>query len=283
MTKKLFPQEKVSIVCRILGVSRSSYYRAKRSIKEEESALEKIIVSTFKRNDGNSGRIRIKKELANNGIKVSEWKISRILKKYGLIAKGGRKKSKKAVQQKKVHAKEKSIRQNLIKDKFAVTVPNKLWSSDISEFRIAGRKLYVCAIIDVGTRRIVGWAIALHMRESIVHDAFTMAYGRNPRLAQQPYYHSDGGAQFTSKETTQLVEEAGFMKSVSRPGVPQDNQPIESFWKTLKREMPSIRHMRFDEAKMTIVKYIELYYNSVRLHSSIGYQCPNDVFYKLVI
>ena len=252
-------------------------------MKEEEIQLEKAIVSTFKRNDGNSSRIRIKKELANNGIRVSEWKISRIMKKYGLVAKGGRKKSKKQEQQKKVQAKEKIMRQNLIIDKFSVTVPNKLWSSDISEFKISGRKLYVCAIIDVATRRIVGWAIALHMRESIVHNAFKMAYGRNPNLAQQPYYHSDGGAQFTSKETTELVERSGFIKSVSRPGVPQDNQPIESFWKTIKREMPSIRCMNFDEAKMTIVKYIELYYNSARLHSSIGYQCPNYFYDKLAI
>ena len=73
------------------------------------------------------------------------------------------------------------MKQNLIKDKFAITEANKLWSSDISEFKIAGRKLYVCAIIDVATRRIVGWAIALHMRESIVHDAFSMAYGRTPK------------------------------------------------------------------------------------------------------
>ena len=273
----------MSIVCRILKVSHSSYYRKEKAVKEEEIKLEKAIVSTFKRNDGNSGRIRIKKELANNGIRVSEWKISRIMKKYGLVAKGGRKKSKKQEQQKKVQAKEKIMRQNLIIDKFSVTVPNKLWSSDISEFKISGRKLYVCAIIDVATRRIVGWAIALHMRESIVHNAFKMAYGRNPNLAQQPYYHSDGGAEFTSKETTELVERSGFMKSVSRPGVPQDNQPIESFWKTIKREMPSIRYMNFDEAKMTIVKYIELYYNSARLHSSIGYQCPNDFYDKLAI
>nr|WP_305879944.1 MULTISPECIES: IS3 family transposase [unclassified Treponema] len=206
-----------------------------------------------------------------------------MMKKYGLIAKGGRKKTKKEIQQKKVQAKEKIMRQNLIIDKFSITVPNKLWCSDISEFRIANRKLYVCAIIDVATRRIVGRAIALHMRESIVHDAFKMAYGRNPHLAEQPYYHSDGGAQFTSKATTELIERAGFIKSVSRPGIPQDNQPIESVWKTIKREMPSIRHMRFDEAKMTIVKYIELYYNGARLHSSIGYQCPNDFYYKLAI
>jgi len=70
---------------------------------------------------------------------------------------------------------------------------------------------------------------------------------------------------------------------MSRPGVPQDNQPIESFWKTMKREMPSIRHMKFEQAKATIVEYIELYYNSERLHSSINYRIPNEAYQQLSI
>ena len=95
--------------------------------------------------------------------------------------------------------------------------------------------------------------------------------------------HTDGGSQFCSKKTTELIEKAGFIKSMSRPGVPQDNQPIESFWKTMKREMPSIRHMKFEQAKATIVEYIELYYNSERLHSSINYRIPNEAYQQLSI
>ncbi len=266
-------------MCRILGVSRSSYYRKIKPMKDEEIRLEDLIVSTFKKHKKAYGRIRIKKELEKENVSVSEWKIAKIMKKHNLVAKGGRKRSKKSCEQHKALAKEKVMKQNLIKDKFAITEANKLWSTDISEFKIArGRKLYVCAILDVATRRVVGWEIALHMREIIVHKAFLMAYGRNPNMPNERYYHSDGVSQFTSIETTVLVEKMGFIKSVSRPGVCQDNQPIESFWKTIKREMTSIRHMTFDEAKITIVEYIEMYYNSVRIHSSIGYQSPNDFY-----
>ena len=84
--------------------------------------------------------------------------------------------------------------------------------------------------------------------------------------------------QFTSIASTKLVEASCFRKSMSRPGTPQDNQVIESFWKTMRREMPDIRQMNFDEAKITMVKFIELYYNSERLHSSIGYKSPNEFY-----
>ncbi len=212
-----------------MSVSRSSYYRKIKPMKEEEIKLEELIVSTFKKHKKAYGRIRIKKELERQNVSVSEWKIAKIMKKHNLVAKGGRKRSKKSCEKHKALAKQKVMKQNLIKDKFAVTNPNKLWSTDITEFRIArGKKLYVCAILDVATRRVVGWEIAVHMREIIVHRAFEMAYGRNPNMPNERYYHSDGGSQFTSIETTILVEKPGFIKSVSRPGIPQDNQPSDA-------------------------------------------------------
>ena len=281
IAKKYFSQRKISTVCRILGVSRSSYYRQAKEQKEEEKQLEQRIISTFAKHKGNYGRIRIKKALEREHIKVSEWKIARIMKENGLIAKGGRKKGRgkrsKMVQQEKI------IKQNVIKDKFAVKEVDKLWSSDISEFKITGGKVYVCGIRDVASRVIVGWSIQLHMREVIVHQALKMACGRHVNVPAERYMHTDGGSQFCSKKTTELIEKAGFIKSMSRPGVPQDNQPIESFWKTMKREMPSIRHMKFEQAKATIVEYIELYYNSERLHSSINYRIPNEAYQQLSI
>lgn len=220
IAKKYFSQRKISTVCRILGVSRSSYYRQAKEQKEEEKQLEQRIISTFAKHKGNYGRIRIKKALEREHIKVSEWKIARIMKENGLIAKGGRKKRRgkrsKMVQQEKI------IKQNVIKDTFAVKEVNKLWSSDISEFKITGGKVYVCGIIDVASRMIVGWSIQLHMREVIVHQALKMACGRHVNVPAERYMHTDGGSQFCSKKTTELIEKAGFIKSMSRPGVPQD-------------------------------------------------------------
>ena len=113
--------------------------------------------------------------------------------------------------------------------------------------------------------------------------AFKMAVGRNPNRPDGAVYHSDRGCQYTAKKTKQLVEEFGFRKSMSRPGTPSDNQPIESFWRTLESERPDISQLSFDDAARKIVEYIELYYNSERLHSGINYAVPNHFFTLLSV
>ena len=267
-------------VCRILRVSRSAYYRKKKMMNSEETAIENAVIHCFKKNDGNYGRIRIRKELLAEDMPVSEQKIARILKKYGLTAKSGRTGR---VNRAPKPTEEQYVEENLIYDKFAVTVPNYLWCSDITVLRYYKGKLNLCGIIDVATRRLVGWSIAKHQRQELVQECIKMAVGRNPDRPDGAIFHSDRGCQYTAKKTKQLVEELGFRKSMSRPGTPSDNQPIESFWHTLEVEMPDIRHLNFEEASRTIVKYIELYYNSERLHSGINYAVPNDFFTLLSV
>lgn len=267
------------MVCRIIQVSRSGYYSHKRQNEREVSEQEGQVIHCFEKHRGNYGRIRIRKELLHSGIDVSEYKIARIMKKYGLEAKSGRtgktKRSKPTEEQ--------YIEENLIKDKFAVTDPNYLWCSDITELKCHHQSIYVCGVIDVATRRLVGWDIAKHQRQEIVQNAFKMAIGRNPDRPVGAVYHSDRGCQYTAKKTKQLVEQNGFRKSMSRPGTPSDNQPIESFWKTLECELPDIHHLTFEEAERKIVEYIELYYNSERLHSGINYSIPNRFFTLLSV
>lgn len=157
-----------------------------------------------------------------------------------------------------------------LEDMMACKTANSIWCSDITETKINGRKMYTCAVLDVGTRRVVGSESDTHMRESLVHRALKMAIGRNPVRAENIVLHTDGGKQFVSKETTRIVKEAGFQKSVSRPGTPCDNLLVETLWKTMKREMPSVRHLNFEMAKMEVVKYIEMYYNTDRQHFGFG-------------
>lgn len=261
-----------SKVCRILNVSRSSFYRKPTRTENEEKAIEAAIIQCFKQHKRRYGRIRIRKTLERKGIQVSEYKISRVLKENGLTAISGRTGKKKA----KKPSEQQYVEENLIKNKFEVTEKNKLWCSDITELRCKGSKLYVCGIIDVGTRRNVGWAIDRFQTQKLVQDAFVMAVGRNPDRPKDAIFHSDRGCQYTAKRTKELIEAHGFTKSMSRPGTPSDNQPIESFWRTLEAELPSIRDKEFSEAKRTIVEYIELYYNSERLHSGIDYNIPNE-------
>ena len=272
-------KHKTSEVCKLLGVSRSEYYRVPKEQDSEGKELEKAVINCFERNKGNYGRIRIRRELLGKDINISEYRIARILKKNGLVAKSGRTGKVKAPKP----TEQQYIEENLIKDKFGITEANYLWCSDITELKCYRTKVYVCGIIDVATRRIVGWSIAKNQTQKIVQDAFKMAIGRNPRRPANAVFHSDRGCQYTAKKTKQMVEENGFRKSMSRPGTPSDNQPIESFWKTLECEMADISHLTFQEASRTIVDYIELYYNSDRLHSGIGYFVPNHFFTLLSV
>lgn len=260
------------MVCRLIGVSRSGYYRQKIQRAVNKIQTEEAVINCFKKHHGNYGRIRIRMELQKQNIFVSEHYIAKILKKNRLKAKSGRSGRK----NKPKPTKEQYYEENLVKDKFAVNAANQLWCSDITELKCQNSKLYVCGIIDVATRRLVGWSVDKTETQTLVQDAFIMAIGRNPSRPEGAIYHSDRGCQYTAKKTKHLVESNGFLKSMSRPGKPCDNQPIESFWHTLEIELPDIRHLCFKDAKIEIFKYIELYYNAERLHSGIGYRVPNE-------
>ena len=268
-----------SKVCRVLNVSRSGYYKAIRAEKREDSEIEKQVIHCFERHNGNYGRIRIRKELLRHGVDVSEYRISGILRRNGLTAKGGRT-GKRRVQK---PTKEQYIEENLIRDKFTVTEPNYLWCSDITEVKVKGGKLYVCGVIDVATRRIVGWAIDRRMTQEVVQRAIELAAIRNPKRPDGAIFHSDRGSQYTAKRTKEQVESLGFRKSMSRPGTPSDNQPIESFWHTLKRELGEMDKESYQEARARIAAYIETYYNPIRLHSGIGYSAPSMFFSLLCV
>mgnify|MGYP004509928203 CR=1 FL=1 len=208
-------------------MSRSTYYRLSKTKGSEEIECEKAVINCFEKHGGNYGRIRIKKELSRKGLKVSENKVSRILREHGLVAKSGRTGRMKSPKP----TEEQYIEENLIKNKFEISIPNYLWCSDITELKCKGSNVYVCGIIDVATRRLVVWSIKGHQRQDIVQEA---AVGRNPKRPANAVYHSDRGCQYTAKKTKELVEKSGFRKSMSRPGTPSDNQPIESFWHTLE-------------------------------------------------
>ncbi len=268
-----------SKVCQILGVSRSGYYRKKRTADSIEIETEKAVIHCFKNNKGNYGRVRIRKALLKKGIDVSEYKIARILRSNSLFAKSGRAKKRRAPK----ITEQQYIEENLLQNKFSVKVENYLWCSDITELACKRSKLYLCGILDVATRRLVGWALAKRQTQEIVQLSIEMAVGRNPKRPEGAIFHSDRGCQYTAKKTKDLLENYGFRRSMSRPGTPNDSQPIESFWKTLKLEMPDIRHLNYEDACRSIVSYIELYYNSQRLHSGIDYNIPNEFFTLLSV
>lgn len=255
-------------------MSESAYYKHRNRLsREKESEHEDEIIRCFDRHQRRYGRMRIKRDLGRKGICVSENKIARILKKHGRIAKGGRKRK---------HVVKKTAAEytaeNLVKDKSSIKEKNRLWCADISEVKCFRDKLYVSGIIDVGTKKIVGWHVAKHARQEIVQEAIKMAYNRY-EPSKGLIFHSDRGCQYTALETKKLLEGFGIKISMSRPGTPSDNQPIESFWKTLKQEIAEdIDKMKAEEASREVIRYMEMYYNGERLHSSIDYQTPNEAW-----
>ena len=248
--------------------------------KSDEIAVEQATVHCFRNNDRNYGRRRIAAELASDGIYITEYKVSCILKKNNLVAKGGRDPKKRKSPK---PTKEQYLAEMLIPNETYAAMANGLWHSDISELKCYHSRVYVCAILDFATRRIVGFSISKKQMQDIVRDAFMMAVGRNPNRPEGAIFHSDRGCQYTAKRTKEMIEKHGFRISMSRPGTPNDNQPIESFWKTLKQELPDISKLDFDKAAGVITHYIEMYYNSERRHSGIDYMTPNEKFTVLSV
>ncbi len=257
-------------------MSKSGYYSHKLTTQSEKTVIENEVINCFNKHNGNYGRVRIHKELKAKGISVSQVKIMRILKENNLVAKVGRNRK---IRKAPKPTEEQYISENLIKDKFNVVSPNILWCTDLSEMKCRNGKIYVSAIIDVATRRIVAILVAKHCRQELVQDTIKMACERI-QIPDGAVFHSDRGCQYTAKKTKELIESYGFKVSMSRPGTPSDNQPIESFWKTLKGEIADISKLTFEESKQAILNYVYLYYNAERINSGIGYQTPNAVWNK---
>ena len=170
----------------------------------------------------------------------------------------------------------KAVAQNLLDRRFDGWAPNRAWTTDITYLLSDEGWLYLAAIVDLGTRRIVGWAMSERMSAKLVCDALQMAYWRR-RPAPGLLMHSDRGSQYASAEYRKLLKQFQMTQSMSRKGNCWDNAPMESFFKTLKVERTyRLRYTSRDQARLDIVNWIEGFYNEKRLHSAIDYRSPAD-------
>jgi putative transposase len=170
----------------------------------------------------------------------------------------------------------KPVAQNILDRRFDGWAPNRAWTTDITYLLTDEGWLYLAAIVDLGTRRIVGWAMSERMSAKLVCDALQMAYWRR-RSAPGLLMHSDRGSQYASAEYRLLLKEFQMTQSMSRKGNCWDNAPMESFFKTLKVERTyRLRYSSRDQARLDIVNWIEGFYNEKRLHSAIDYRSPAD-------
>jgi len=167
---------------------------------------------------------------------------------------------------------------NLLNRQFKVSAPNQVWVSDITYIPTQEGWLYLATTLDLYSRKIVGWAMDQRMQKSLVIRALQMAlHNRRPNPLQRLMHHSDRGSQYASKLFQKLLKANDIQCSMSRKGNCWDNAVAESFFRTLKEELVhQQRYTTRDEARLSIFEYIEVFYNQLRLHSSLGYMSPNQ-------
>lgn len=256
-----------------MNVSRAGYYKYlshKPSSREIENQIfSEKIKKVFEEHKGRYGSLRISKVLESDGIIINHKRVAKLMRIMGLISKGTRYRYKK-YSQKNPHEEH----PNLLNQIFKSDAQNKIWVGDITYIPTKKKTLYLAVFVDVFSRKVVGWAMDTQMKECLVMNAFRQAYGKEhpePGLI----VHTDQGSQFNSGNFQLLLKAKEAIHSESRKGNPYDNALVESFYRTIKRELIQDSHFETPEqAQKEIFKYIELYYNTRRIHSSLGYLSP---------
>jgi len=259
-------------MCRILGVSPSGYYAwcqrspSRRRIEDEKLTL--MIKEWHARSRGTYGSPRILEDLREQGRRVGCKRVARLMRAAGLRGVSRRKWITTTIRDVRVRPAE-----DLVHRRFVATAPDQLWVADITHIPTWAGVLYLAVVLDVFSRRAVGWAMATHMRTELVLDALDMALGR--RRPFNVVHHSDQGCQYTSIAFGKRCREAGVRPSMGSVGDCFDNALAESFFATLECEL--LERTRFHsqaEARMAVFDFIEGFYNTHRRHSGLGKVSP---------
>lgn len=217
------------------------------------------------------GSPRVHAELCSLGIKCGENRVARLMRDDGIRAK--HKKKYKATTDSK-H--ELPVYENILNRSFDVVTPNTAWASDLTYIWTTEGWLYLAVVMDLFSRKVIGWSMRETMERKLVMDALSMALGQR-KVAGEMLHHSDRGSQYASEDYQDMLHKAGITCSMSRKGNCWDNAVVESFFSTLKREwVHDCRYRTRSEARADIFHYIETWYNRKRRHSTLGYLSPAE-------
>lgn len=262
------------LVCRVLKVSRSGYYawlgRSASSRRERLVRLSVEIRAVHAEHRGVYGSPRVHAVLNSGGQQVCVNTVAKIMRKEGLRAKVKRRFTPRTTDS----SHDATLARNLLNRQFQASAVNRKWVADITYIRTDAGWLYLAGVMDLYSRRIVGWSMADHMEVQLVGDALEMALcQRRPKPGL--LHHSDRGLQYACDAYQCRLLDHGIQVSMSGSGNCYDNAAMESFWSTLKTELVHLEHYRtHEEARRSIFDYIEVFYNRRRLHSSLGYVSP---------
>ncbi len=263
----------VNMLCRLLSVQRSVYYdwrgRPGKVIPPEELALRRRMKALFAASRDSLGSRTMVENLRQEGFEIGRDKTRRLMKQLQLKVKQKRKY--------KVTTDSKHnfpVAKNVLNREFSPSAPNQVWGTDITYLWTQQGWIYLAVVIDLYSRRVVGWSLDRRMTKALVIRALMMAVN----LRKPPpglIHHSDRGSQYASLTYQKLLRQYGMICSMSRKGNCWDNAPVERFFSSLKREWTGDRLYRTrQEAISDVREYVAVYYNSKRLHSTLGYMTP---------
>jgi transposase InsO family protein len=269
-------------MCRVLKVSKSGFYdwlhrqEAPPTPSEQtRHERQKLVETVFNENKCIYGYRKVHAALRRRGIACALNTIHADCKRLGI----------KSMTKKKFRVKTTDsnhhlpIANNVLDRDFKAEKPNEKWVTDITYVETLEGWLYLVAIIDLFSRKVIGYAMADHMRTELVVSALQMALGRGRTIVGEMWLHSDRGVQFSSEMFRDVLNLVGIGQSMSRKGNCWDNAPCESWFSKLKTEWiyPKGVYNTRQEAELSIMEYIEMFYNSTRLHQSLEYRTPNAV------
>ena len=262
----------VSWMCETLGVSRSGYNawltRSPSRRAREDDVLLAGIRTSFAGSDRTYGARRVWHVVLAEGLNVGLRRVERLMREHGLRSRPRRRGLPKDAGQR--HA----ASPNILDRAFAASAPNQKWIADFTYIWTAQGWLYVAAVIDLYSRRVVGWSMSSSMTSQLVTDALIMAIWRRGK-PDSLLHHSDQGSQYSSEQFQRLMADHGITCSMSRSGKVWDNAAMESFFSSLKTERCARKVYRTrDDARADVFDYIERFYNPKRRHSTIGYLSP---------
>ena len=263
----------VKLLCRMLNVQRSAYYdwRAEpcKIIAPEELALRRRMKALFAASRGSLGSRTMMRNLREEGFAIGRDKTRRLMKVLKLKVKQKRKFKVTTDSKHKL-----PVANNVLNRKFSPSAPNQAWGMDITYLCTQQGWIYLAVVIDLYSRRVVDWSIDRRMKKALVIRALMMAVNlRKPPAGL--ICHSDRGSQYASHDYQKLLRQHGMICSMSRKGNCWDNAPVERFFSSLKREWTGDRWYRTrQEAMADVREYVAVYYNSKRLHSTLGYTTP---------
>ena len=272
-------QHSIRMMCQLLQVSRSGYYdwsgRSESARRLRDRELTLLIRQLHLESSGVYGARKIRRELMDIGEHCGRHRVARLMRESGL--KGC---PKRRFRRYKDSPPSHPVAANLVKQDFRATHIDERWAADITFISTRQGWLFLAVVMDLYSRRIVGWAMDKRISRHLVVDAMTMALSQRDR---PQLHHSDRGAQYMSDDFRDLLAKHGIQCSMSARGSCYDNAPVESFFSLLKRER--IRRQSYrtrEEAKADVFDYIEVFYNRKRRHAYLGYTSPVE-FEKQVV